>query len=414
MATSRDFGNMLNEYLTVDLMTTEYKKRDWLLQNVTMDKDSKGGQIPVPFVGSHASSVEFGQLAAESDIAKMTTVRGNISSFAEVWGTMRWEHRDIIEQDGKVNEKSFLKLLPGQLNDFLDYVKMCVAINALNGSHFATATANGTVGGVLAVDRIDRFTIGQKLVLDDNDSAPVTVYVIAISIDAKTVTVSATRGGAALDISAYTLAQVTRCFHPGAQAGSFTSIKSQLLSLANGGSTNLFGVAKTAWPFLQCPNVSGSAISAANILTKLFEAYTTRQILARGGELPKFIMSYKHFGSILALLETQKGGFNIVPGSRKVSQYGYQTVSIGSVTGELLEIVAVLEMDDDYIAALDLKTIKFFSNGMFMDRVAPDGKKYYEIRGVSGYSYIYDVCMFGEIAVLAPYRNLIIHSIPNY
>ncbi len=419
MSTARDFQSMLNEYLPLELLKAEMQKRDYLLQKADMDDGWKGGDLIVPFEGQNASSVEFGQLADQSDVSKYKYVRGKITNQPEVWGTMRFEHRDLMEHDGKIPEKTFLKILPGQIDDFLTYVKMATSVNMMNGSNFATFTVDGTVGGVIEVDRVDRFALDQKLSIDDNNSAPLTVYVIAIDINGGTllngaITVSATRGGAAADVSAYTVAQEAKCYHPGAQGASFTSLKGQLLSLANGGTTQLFGQTKTAYPYLQAVQIDGTAVSASNLLAKIFDGYTRRQILGKAGALPEVLMSLKHFGSAMKIIETQKGGFNIIPGSRKVSQYGYDVVEIGSVSGTSLKLVGIQEMDNDAIMYLDWSTIKVYSNGMFKRRTAPDGKQYFEVRATSGYSYILDHCFFGDVACISPWKNAIMFGIPNY
>jgi hypothetical protein len=414
MATNRDFSSLLNQYLPLDLLKQEYVKRDYLMQKVNMDESWKGGDLIVPFEGQHASSVEFGALADASDISKYDYVRGSITTQPEAWASLIFQHRDLIQHDGKIPESTFLKILPGQVDSMMNYFKMVMSVHLLGGPHFAKATADGTAGGVLAVDRIDRFTLGQKLSLDDDNSAAATYYVIAISIDAKTVTLSATRGGAAADISAYTLAQNAKCYHPGAQSTGFTGLKSQLLSNANSGSASLFGQTKTAYPFLQCPNISGADVTATNILDKIFDAYTARMILGKGGRAPEVLMSFKHMGSILKLLQVAQGPYNVVPNSRKMNLYGWQEIEVGGVGGQVLKLVGVQECDDDVIYFLDWESITFYSNGLFKRRRAPDGKEYFESRATTGYSYILDHCLFGDLVCTAPWKNAILHSIPNY
>jgi hypothetical protein len=365
-----------------------------------------------------ASSVSFGALEDSADISQYNYVRGQLTTQAEMWGALKFNHRDLMEHDGKINEKSFLKILPGQIDDFVGYMKMAASINLMDGPHFARLTVDGTAGGVIEVDRIDRFSISQKLVIDDDNSSPLTVYVIAIDINAGTttpkrgtVTLSATRGGAAVDVSAYTVAQNAKTYHVGAQAASYTSIKSQLLSAVNGGSTLLFGQTKTAFPYLQAVNIDGSGITTSNFLAKLFDAYTQRQQLAKSGKMPEFLMSYKNFGTALKQLESSKGAFNVVPESRKASQFGWQEVSIGSVSGELIKLVAIQEHDDDNIKILDWDSITLYTNGFLQRRTAPDGKQYFESRATTGYSYILDHCMFGDIVVKSPWKNAIIYGI---
>lgn len=416
MNTNRDFQSMLNEYLPIELLKEEMMKRVYIFDKAEMDDGWKGGNLVVPFEGQHASSIEYGQLADQTDISKYKYVRGGISTQPESWATMIFQHRDLQEHDGKIPESTFLKILPNQIDDMLGYFKTATAANLLNGPHFATLTVSGTNVGVIEVDKIDRFTLDQKLSLQDGNTAAAFYYVIAIDINGGTllagsVTLSATRGGAAADVSAYTTGQAAKCYHPGAQTGSFTSLKSQLLSLANGGSTNLFGVSKLLYPYLQAVQVPGASITATNIMQKIFDAYTRRQQLAKGGAAPEVLMSFKHFGSCLKLLEVQKGPFNVVPNSRKVSQFGWDTIEVGSVSGQVLKLVGIQEMDDDSIMLLDWSTITFYSNGMFKRRTAPDGKQYFEIRATTGYAYILDHSLFGDLVCKAPWKNAIISGI---
>jgi len=405
---------MLNQYLPLDLLKQEFIKRDYLMQQCDQIEDWKGGDLIVPFQGQHASSVEFGSLAAQNDISKYKYIRGSITTQPEVWGTLLFNHRDLMEHDGRIPESTFLKILPDQIDAMMMYFKMVVSTHLLGGPHFAKGTGDGTALGVLPVNRIDRFTKDQKIVIDDNNSAPVTAYVTNVSVYDESITVSATRGGAALDISAYTLAQEVKVYHPGAQSAGMTALSSQLLSPANGGSATLFGQNKVDHDFLMCPQFDGTGISASNILSKIFDAYTKRMQLAKGGKAPEVLLSFKHFGSILKLIETQKGPFNVVPNSRKVNVYGWDTVEIGSVSGQTLKIVAIQEMDDDLIYLLDWSSVKFYSNGLFKRRKAPDGKEYYEVRETTGYSYILDHCLFGDLVCTAPWKQMVIRGIPNY
>jgi len=225
---------------------------------------------------------------------------------------------------------------------------------------------------------------------------------------------SASRGGVAVSVAAYTVAQGAKAYHPGAQAESFTSLASQLLSAANGGSATIFGQTKTAYPYLQAIQYSGATMSATNVLDIIFAAYSKRQQLAKSGKLPEVLVSYKHMGSILTKIQTNTAAFNIVPESRKISQFGWQEVMIGSVSGELLKIVALQEKSDDNIMMLDWDSITLYTNGFLQRQTSPEGLQYFTIRATSGFSYILDHCLMGDIVCKAPWKNLIIHSIPNY
>ena len=419
MASTRTFQSMLNEWLNYDLLREEFVKRDYLLQKVEKDNGWKGGTLPVPFKGASASSISFGSLTAGNDIAQDEYVRGEITTQPEVWGTMKFNHRDLMEHNGKVKEQSFLKLLPNALEDFMDNMKNCVSINLLSGTHVATLTADGTVGGVAEVDRPERFTIGQKLSLDDDDSVALTVYVIGIDINAKELTVSASRGGAAVDISAYTILQNAKLYIDGAQSNSMTSLRSSLLSAANGGSATLYGQSKLAYPYLQAINIDGSTVSATNIHEKIFNAYTDIRNLGRGNA-DTLVCSFKHLGNIMKLVEHTnaaatnaigKGAYNVQPGSMKASLYGWTEIVIHGVRGTL-KVVGVQEMDDDVIFFIDWRALKFHSNNFFTKRTNPDGRQFYEVRETTGYYYLVDICLFGDLVLSRPSYCGVMHSIP--
>lgn len=421
MATTRSFSAMLNDYLPESLLKEEMIKRDWLLTNVEKDDgwvgaSSTSGEAAyiVPFVGAGASSVEFGQLAGSTDISEDVFVRGRVTSQKEVWGSMIFNHRDLMEHGKGVNEKTFLKILPDRVENFLQYMKEAVSINLLSGPSFASVTdATNAATGIMIVDRVDRFAIGQKVSIDDDNSSAADLYVTAINVNTKAVTFSQTRGGSAANLSTlnsgYTVAQNAKFYHPGAQSASFQSLIDALLSAANGGGSTLHGVTKTAYPYLQAVNVDGSSITATNILEKLFDAYTEVRTRAKGNA-NKILMSYKHLGSIMKLIETQKGGFKVTPGAQSASLYGWTEIEITSVKGALT-LVAVQEMPDAQIVFLDPKALTFASNGFFRKRMSPEGNEYFEVRATSGYSYIVDMCLFGELIVKAPGHCGIIYSI---
>jgi len=417
MATTRSFSAMLNDYAPDALLDQEFMKRDWLLSNAERDDGWLGASSTtgeaayiVPFVGASASSVEFGQLAASNDVSEDNFVRGRVDTQKEVWGTMLFNHRDLMEHD-KISEKNFLKILPDRLENFMVNMKEKVSMNLLSGPHFATLTADGDTGGtgLMTVDRPERFQLGEKFVIDDGNSSPQNLYVTAININTSVITVSDSRGGAAFSISGYTTAQSAKCFYPGAQSNSFQSLIDALLSATNGGGSSLHGKTKTAYPYLQALNASGAAITAQNILDKIFDFLTDMRRKARG-KATKILMSYKHLGSIMKLIEVQKGGFKVSVNSRSASIYGWDEIEITSVKGTLT-LVGIQEMPDEQIVVLDPKAIVFATNGGFRKRKSPDGNEYFEVRATTGYSYLVDACLFGELIVKAPGNCGILHSI---
>lgn len=408
MSTNRTFSTMLNEHLNYDLLKEEMIKRDYILQTVEKDDEWLGGTLPVPFKSAGASSVAFGALTASNDVAEDAFVRGQVTTQPEVWGSMLFNHRDLMEH-GKISEQNFLKILPDAVEDFMDYMKQVVCLNMTNGSSFATALGDGAAGGTITFDRPERFVIGQKVGLKGTVAALLYFYVIAIAMDTGVVTFSTTRGGAASTTAAYTLADVTKAYHDGASSNSLSSLKLSLLSSANGGGSTLYGQTKASYPYLQAINVSGAAITAVNILDKIFDAYTV--IRNRGKGNPTDVLcSYKHLGSIMKQLEVGKGAFNVVPNSTKVNVYGWTEISIFTVKG-VVKIVGIQEIDDDYIAFIDWRALKLHSNGFFRKRISPDGKEYYEVRATTGYYYITDICFFGDLILYRPSYCGILYSI---
>jgi len=417
MATTRTFQDMLNQYLPNQIFTTEMVKRDYILKNVEKIENWKDGPYIVPFEGAYASSISFGALTASNDVSEDAFVRGSISAAKELWGTMIFNHRDLMEHDGKIPETTFLKILPDRVDNFIKNLKTATSQQLGSGPHFARVMdSTNAATGIMVVDKVDRFTIGQKVTLDDDNSSSGDYYVIAVTINVASseygsVTLSATRGGAAADVSAYTAAQNAKFYHPGVLAnGTFVSFRAALLSAANGGDSSLYGVSKLAYPHLQAVNVDGSSVTASNILDKIFDFYVQVRQKARGAAT-KIICSYKHMGAIMKLLEVQKGPFKVTK-EPKADVYGWWEVGIAQLgNGVYLDLVALQEWDDDLICAWDPSSVKFASNGMFRKRKSPDGKEYFEVRNTTGYQYIIDVCLFGEMAWHSPGNNGIMYGI---
>ena len=415
---------MLNEYLTNDLLSETLLKRDWMIQNVEKDNGWKGGNLIVPFYGTTASSIKMGSLTDETDIAKHKYVRGSVAGYKEAWGSMRFEHGDLIDHDGKVNEKSFLKILPTQVDEFGDLFKEQMSKMLLSDSVALKVTGVASAAtGIVTVDRVERAILDQKFQLKTaGGTNPQTdVYVIAIDLNLSTVQVSLTRGGAAADLTVAGIAVASgdKFYYDGVLVGgsetnSFSHLKGALLSAANGGTSSLYGQSKLAYPYLQSINIDGSALTVNNIKAKLFDAYNQVRQKARGNA-DTILMSFKWLGALMAQIENTtnyQGNFQVSMQDKKTSLYGWTEITVTSVKGTL-KVVGIQEMDDDVIMLLDMSALKYYSNGdLIRKRIAPDGKQYYEKRATTGYYYVVDMCALGELVLLAPTKCGIIHSIP--
>lgn len=426
MSTSRTFQSMLNEYLPNELLREEMVKRDYVLKTVEKDDKWKGGKLIVPFKGAGASSVKFGGLTGSSDIAQSQYVRGSIDDYVEVWGSLIFNHRDLQEHDGKIPETTFLRILPDEIDYFMDSMKERVSVQLGCGPHFSVVVdETNSATGIFGVTKVDRFELGQHILIDDDNSTYADIYVIAINVNTTAaqaasgiegyVTFSLTRGGAAANLSAYTIAQNAKFYYDGVTDGAgnyttFVSIRQALLSAANGGSSTIHGQSKLAYPILQAVNVDGSGITATNILDKLFDAYTQVRRKAKG-KADSFLMSYKHWGSIMKVLEAQKGPYKVVE-DPKASLYGWTETTIATTTtGQALKIVAIQEMDDDIIPIMDWSSITFRTNGFFKKRKSPQGLEYFEVRNTTGYQYIVDISLFGEMEFRKPGQCGILYGI---
>jgi hypothetical protein len=410
MATTREFQDMLNEYVPNSLLKEEMVDRTWILKTFEMDNSWLGGNYIVPFKGAQASSVEFGALPASNDIAQSDAVRGTISTQPEMWGSLIFYHRDLMEH-GKLSEQNLLRLLPDEIEDFIEYVRMAVSLAMLNGARITKATADGTAGGDITVANPERLTLGQKVTIDDDNSPPVDGYVRNINMLTGVVSIyNARTGGTAVNLSAYTVSQNAALFWVGGIGSGFTSLKSSLLPASAGGSTTLYGQTKTSYPYLQAIAQDGSTVTAVTFLQDLFDFQVTVRQRGRGNP-DHLVMSYRNFGYCMKILESTKGAFNVVPGSQKASPYGFQEIEVFGPKGSM-KLVALNEMDDDYVMAIDKRAAVIASNGGFRKRRAPDGREYFEVRATTGYSYIVDMCFFGDLVLQRPSYCGILYNIP--
>lgn len=421
LTSNTDFNTMLNDYLTYDLLKENFVKKDYLLSKVAKDDGWKNGPLIVPFMAAGASSMAMGSLTDEADVASDKPVRGQVDNYKELTGTLIFNHKDLIQHDGKIKEKSFLKILPDTVDDFTNRIKSNASIMLLNGAHKAKLTATGGAAGtgIINLDRPERFEINEKIAIKSTGKEG-THYIIAISIDGLTVTVSNTRGGSASNTAAsgdaltdHTVANSAKVYIPGAQtaANQFTSLRDQLLSSTNGGSATLFGQTKATYPYLQAINVSGASINASNILSKIFDAFLTCRKFGKGNPTDA-LMDYKNLGAIMKLVELSKGAYRVAE-APKASVYGWTEIEIVGVKGGL-KCVGIQEMDQDVIMLVDWSALKFHSNGFFRKQVTPDGNQYYVKRATTGYQYLLDMFLFGDLVCSRPSYCGIIHSIPDY
>lgn len=409
MATLRDFNTMLNEYLHYDMLKAEYIKRDFMMNKCKKDSNWKGGDLIVPFTGATPTSIKFGGLVADTDISKHSYVRGKLSGYKEAWATLAWHSRDLYEHDGRVKEDSFLKNLPGQVEDLMDNFKQVVSVNLLNGAHFAKATAATTAAdGILTVDHPERFEIGQKVI-----TGAYTGFVApaaGINVNTKAVKLVTARGGStAVDFSSGAgIASGAKLYYDGQSSNAFGNLRDAVFSNANGGSDSYLGQTKVNYPWLQSTQISGATWNASNILDKMLDAQITHNNLGRKA-MGEWIISYENWGYVAKLLEAGSGTYKHT--GTKASVYGWTEVEVTGPKG-VIKLNAVQELDNDVMYLADFSGVTFHTNKMFRKHTDMNGNQYYTVRNTDGYVYICDIALYGDM-VVEPCKQLGVHSIPN-
>jgi len=441
MATSRSFQAMINDYLTTEVLRAELPKRMFLLDKVKKDDSWVGGNATqgyvVPFVGGSASSVTFGSLTAAGDIAEDQDVRGTVDVQPELWGSMMFHSKDFMQHEGKKREISLLGSIKRQVDPFLSFVKMGLSDVLLGGPHFATIIAlTDAANGVVQIDRIEKVTLKQKIVVREAATpSAVDGYIQVINKSAGTITLHTTRaGGAVLDVTAggpLTAALLVGDVlyydglvntGTGAIQNTFSSLRSILLTAANGGGATLYGETKTAYPFLQALNIDGSAgdyaMTSANILEKLFYIHALETSIKakglNGKQADNCLVSPKNYAAIKIALEKYKGQYFTEPGNAKASPYSWKEITVGSKGGDMLSISMVPEMANDIIPCVNWESMILASNGFFKfheDPTNPGKIKYFEARATTGYSYIVDIAFMGDLINVCPEASSIIHSV---
>lgn len=409
MATNSSFGTMLKRYMPNNLLVESMKKRNYLFRKVKKDQSWMGGRYEVPFEGGEASTVKLGSLASSSDISETDAVLGYEDSYREIWGSMKFNQKDLdLNNDLK---GSFLKLLPNKLNQFLSRMEADFSHQILLGTKIDALTANATNGGLLTVSFPERFSIGQKCQLRNDDPAAIDVYVIAINMSTKVLTVSATRGGSAVDASAYTLAKESALYldggvntTSGAIQNNFNSLRDSLLSLANGGSASIHNQTKVSYPFLQAHQEDGSGITASTVIDGLFDAFYEVTRIGKG--MPtEILVSFKHFASMSKELELNKR----YTASDSASGYGFVSIKVRGPQGSMI-VTALREMDDDVAFIIDWNAI-VLAGSHFFDKGRFNNSDYFVERATTGATYIVDVRLYGNLIVTMPSYCGVVHSI---
>lgn len=404
MATSESFSTLLKVYTPYSLLEERMAKRNYLWGKVTKDRNWMGGTLDVPFEGAEASSLAFGALTDSSDVAESAPVLGQISTQPELWGTMKFNEKDL-DRHGDL-KSSFLQIIPGKVSQFIDRMSERVSMNLLRGYIAKVTDATNAASGVMIVDHPEMFTIGEKVTLDDDDTGAAQFYVKAINMATKAVTVATTRGGSTYTgVSNYSVAQNAKFYTVGGSTAGFTSLRASLLSEANGGSAQLYGQTKTAYPYLQAQQIDGSDITKENIMDKLYDAYFETMSLGKGNPT-EMLCSFKHFKNAAKALELNRQ-YSV---NDKKGGYGFRSISLVGNQGEMT-LTGIRDMGDDEIFIMDWESLKFHGNNFFERKRHFNNEEFFLERATTGYSYITDIKFFGDLVVSRPSHCGVVYGI---
>ena len=408
-ATTESFNSILKRYTPYKLHFETLKKTNWFVDWVEKKTDWMGSTMEIPFQASAASSFQWGALTASNDISEGQYLMGTLtnSDLKELWGSFIINNKDLTRHGGNM-EASYLKILPNLLNRFTEKMSEKVSITYFNDGAIDVATANGTAGGIITVQYPHRFELGEKVTIDDDDSSPVSGYVVAINVNTKQLHIQDARtGGANVDLSGYTVAQNAKIYTPGI-ADVPQSLKSILLPASAGGVASYFGYTKATYPALQALAVDGSGFTKATLLDDLYSAYY--QVLDQGkGSLNKImVMPLKFMQHISAGLENNK---RYTMETKKVA-YGMRHVSITGVDG-VAEFIAIRDCDPSLVYILDKEGMCLAGNSFFKRDTDANGNDFTVIRNTTGKVNIVDTAFFAALVVQAPSHQGIVYNIPR-
>jgi hypothetical protein len=406
MATTASFNDMLKAYMPYSLLMEQMKRRNWFWSKVAKKTGWKGGVLQFPFEGAEASSLSFGALTASSDIHEHTEVLGTISTQPELWGSMKFNEKDL-DRHGDL-ESSYLEIAPQKIKQFIDRMSERVSICTLNDGAVCTATADGNSSGELTLDHPERLTLGELVSIDDTGSSPVAGYVRSINMETKVVTFyDARTAGSVVNLSGYALADDAKVYLVSGTTAGFNGLGSQLLSSANGGASTIAGQTKTAYPFLQAQQHDGSTITATNILEAVFDAFYNTSALGKGNPT-EIVMDLENFKNCVKTPELNRN----YEAKDKAAGYGFNSITlIGNSGSGSITLTGVRDMPKDKIYILDWDAFKFHGDKFFDRKRHLDGNEFFLERATTGYSYLVDVKFYGDLVVHNPSHCGVIHSI---
>jgi hypothetical protein len=395
MGATQSYSALLKRFMNEKMLENEYAKKSYIWQTCDKDASWAGGVYEVPILEAGFSSMSFGALTAQADIAEAQVALGTISAHKELWASLLVREADLFRHGSM--EESYLKIMPDRLDAFLSHLQDKVSAHFLNGGGTAYLSANGGATGEATVDlqSVPLFQIGEKVSIDDDNSNEVTGYIRTININTGVMIVyDARTGGAVVDLSGYTTAQNAVIRIVGTGTEKFLSLPEACLPAAvAGGSATLYGKTKADFTTLQSYNESGAGWAAATIVDDLLGFCYNVQKLGRGKQ-GTALVNYGMFKNIVKGLEDNR---RYTVENKKVG-YGFKSLTLLGPDCDV-EIVALRNMPTNKVYVGDLAKAITFAGKDFFKKKLYNGEEFFMIRETTGPAFITDIALRGDFVV---------------
>ena len=442
--------NMLNRTLNRPLLYDTFI-RDTAAYRIAQ-KDAKwfGLQYDLPYcISQQDSYIAGGALIKPEDLNEEEYVKGTIAQYKEIGGAIVINEKDLIQHgaDVRIPRDSFLKIKLGKaLLNAKARFSYKFGQSMLDGPEFDSSSAPGTATGILEVSNPTTFSIGQKIVIQQEATAAdgsvpvqnaatnvkkITGWVFKIDVNGKKIHISANKKSTSpVDLSTLLLATastefpaskttVINIYNEGeeptlvggarVEGGGFTSLKQQMLTAALGGSDTLFGLTKASYPILQPLLQSGAAYSTGeafifglfdsfNYLVKHGQPYdlgkskTPNQdagntsAKGRGAKVINALMSFDKMGVLQKFYQKNRAMFfKMTPKGTDLKFFDTDTMLLMGSRGTYINLMGVAGMPDDKVYILGKDTTRFASHKFIrVHQHISTGSKWHEMRIATG------------------------------
>ena len=413
MSLKADLNGLLREYAPEKVAVAELNRLNYYFNNIKKNKKwVTGSNYRIDFEAGEHSTFMLGGLPDETKIKGASYIKADIANPATLVGSMLIHEKDLERH--KSLEDSFLDFWPEKLKQFTKRMEEKVSILLLGDGSICTATANGTIAGVMTLDRPHLLTIGERVTIDDDNSSPVTCYVKSININTKEVVFATDETLATVaDLSGYATANKAKVYVETATGASdkFNNLNEFLFAAANGGSDTIHGLTKTASPILQPLSTSGSTFNTGKkLLEGLYGFYFEYEKLGRS-EANEILVDYNAFQFMSLALQSSKW----FAAKETSAGIGYKGLVLSGPNGDM-KIKALRDLAQGTAAIIDWSAIELAGQNMFKTKHQQNGDLFYTVRksgSGGGYVHIVDVVLDAQHICKAPSKLAGVYGIPT-